>query len=215
MQRLAFSLSTGVVRQSVLRGAPLRPLLCHLTFSRATAAGPRMAMVGGRRRALATERTLVPGRPSDYPEFSGDVSAPAPENGAGPPTDADGMVLLKCMTLPELEDWVVNTLGHKRYRARQLWSWMYKEEQYASSFAEMTDLAKAFRAELEAVARIDCITIDKVHQSKDGTRKILFRLLAGGVVESVLIPAEGRSTLCFSSQRGCAFNCQVRASRVC
>lgn len=168
-----------------------------------------MTMVNGRRRALAAERTLVPGRPADYPEFSGDVQERRGQ-AVGPVRDADGKMLLKSMTFAELEDWVVNTLGHKKYRARQLWGWMYKEERYASSFEEMTDLAKSFRAELERVARVDSIAIDTVHQSEDGTRKILFRLRSGGVVESVLIPAEGRSTLCFSSQKGCAFNCQVR-----
>lgn len=170
-----------------------------------------MTMVNGRRRALAAERTLVPGRPAEYPEFSGDVQERRGQ-AVGPVRDADGKMLLKSMTFAELEDWVVNTLGHKKYRARQLWGWMYKEERYASSFEEMTDLAKSFRAELERVARVDSIAIDTVHQSEDGTRKILFRLRSGGVVESVLIPAEGRSTLCFSSQKGCAFNCQVRVA---
>lgn len=197
MNRLAFSLALSLPRGSLRHPS----VLCRSTTS------PRMAMVGNRRRALAASRTLIPGRAADYPEFRGDVRAPG--DAPGPATDADGRVLLKSMTFPELEAWVEGELGHKKFRARQLWAWMYKPERYAASFEEMTDLAKTFRAELEGKASIDSLSIGSVHQAKDGTRKILFRRAAGGgLVETVLIPAEGRNTLCFSSQAGCAYNCQ-------
>jgi 23S rRNA (adenine2503-C2)-methyltransferase len=161
----------------------------------------------GRRRELATKRTLVPGVPADFPELRGDLRTRR-ESMEGPVVDSDGRVFLKSMTLAEMEQWVEEKLGHKRYRARQLWSWLYKEDRWASSFEEMTDLAKPFRAKLEELARIDTLSIDSVHQSADGTRKMTFRLPSGGVIESVLIPTEGRTTLCVSSQSGCALNCQ-------
>jgi 23S rRNA (adenine2503-C2)-methyltransferase len=160
-----------------------------------------------RRRALATERTLVPGAPADFPELRGDLRTRR-ENVEGPVVDSDGKVFLKSMTLAEMIVWVEETLGHKPYRARQLWGWLYKEDRWASSFEEMTDLAKPFRAKLEELARIDALSIDSVHTSADGTRKMTFRLPSGGVIESVLIPADGRTTLCVSSQSGCALNCQ-------
>lgn len=213
MHCTAFSASTSFA--GVGAGSLCRTSLLAIFRQRSAACprvtnSPQLHMSGNRRRALATTRTLVPGSEKDFPDFKGDVRAEETKERNEPAVDKDGKVMLKSMTLPELEEWVERTLGQRRFRARQLWSWMYKEGRYAGGFEEMTDLAKSFRSELEKVARIDALTIDKVHQSADGTRKILFRTEAGGSVESVLIPTDGRSTLCFSSQVGCAYNCQVR-----
>lgn len=120
--------------------------------------------------------------------------------------DAEGRVLLKAMTRDELRAWVEETLGEKAFRADQLWTWLYVH--LASSFDEMTNLSKAFRAQLAEVARVDAITFDDEHVASDGTRKLTWKLDAGGFVESVYIPADGRVTLCISSQNGCAMNCQ-------
>jgi len=122
------------------------------------------------------------------------------------PTDADGKVLLKSFTLPQLTTWVQEGLGEKPFRAQQLWKWLYIR--CASSFDEMTDLSKAVRARLQSCARIDVLEQDEVHQARDGTRKITWRTLRGSIIESVLIPTESRNTLCISSQVGCAMNCQ-------
>jgi len=127
--------------------------------------------------------------------------------------DAAGRAVLKCMTLPQMEEWVVS-IGQPRFRARQLWKWLYKTDKWASSFEEMTDLSKTFRAALADEAVVDALAIHGVHQAADGTRKITFRLpgdepgASAGIIESVLIPAPGRTTLCVSSQLGCALNCQ-------
>lgn len=123
------------------------------------------------------------------------------------PIDREGRVVLKNMTLLELENWVMS-LGHKRFRARQLWKWMYKWDKLASSFEEMTDLSKDFRDILQSKARLDILGIDSIHESDDGTKKLTYRLEGGGVIESVLIPTEGRTTVCISSQSGCGLNCQ-------
>lgn len=120
--------------------------------------------------------------------------------------DDQGKVLLKSMTLDELRAWVKDDLGEKAFRADQLWSWLYIH--LASTFDEMTNLSKAFRAKLAEAARIDAIEFNSEHISSDGTRKITWRLDSGGIVESVYIPADGRVTLCISSQNGCAMNCQ-------
>ena len=116
-------------------------------------------------------------------------------------------MILKSLTLPELEAWV-SSIGEKPFRARQLWRWLYDSSRLAASFDEMTDLAKSFRSRLSAVARIDAISLDRLVTSEDGTRKMTFRLDGGGVIETVLIPADGRTTICVSSQWGCALNCQ-------
>lgn len=136
----------------------------------------------------------------------------SPGAGAEPcatvPVDDAGRVLLKNMTLLELERWVEHDMGHKKFRARQLWRWLYKSDKLVATFEEMTDLSKDFREMLKDTARIDAIVVDKVHESEDGTKKVTFRLDAGGVIETVLIPTEGRTTVCVSSQWGCALNCQ-------
>mmetsp|Transcript_9049 Transcript_9049/g.23802 ORF Transcript_9049/g.23802 Transcript_9049/m.23802 type:complete len:500 (-) Transcript_9049:53-1552(-) len=125
--------------------------------------------------------------------------------------DVDGKILLKSMSLPQLERFVVQNLEEKKFRAAQLWSWMYKSSTLASSFEEMTDLSKSFRAKLAERCTIDALEVDKVHQAIDGTRKITFKLKSqsgGGIIETVLIPSDDRATLCVSSQLGCAMNCQ-------
>ncbi|TVR03030.1 MAG: 23S rRNA (adenine(2503)-C(2))-methyltransferase RlmN [Deltaproteobacteria bacterium] len=123
-----------------------------------------------------------------------------------PAVDAEGRVLLKSMTLDELEVWVTKTLGEKRFRARQLWAWLHNRR--VSDFEEMTDLSKAFRQRLSDGARIDALRLESVHEASDGTRKILWRTDADAVIESVWIPTPNRVTLCISSQVGCAINCQ-------
>ncbi len=161
---------------------------------------------GGRRRTLSARPTILPDT-TTMPELKGDIRSNRSLM-TGPHVDSEGRVFLKSMTLPQLEDWVEHTLGEKRFRARQLWSWLYKRTRLAGTFEEMSDLAKDFRARLKDVARADTLSIERVHESTDGTRKILYRLHSGGTIETVLIPANGRKTICVSSQSGCALNCQ-------
>lgn len=120
-------------------------------------------------------------------------------------TDSDGRILLKSLTWEQLQEWVVS-IGEKKFRASQLWSWLYTK--YAASFDEMTNLSKSFRQQLAELARIDVLECTGVHQASDGTRKLTWKTLSGGQIESVLIPTESRNTLCISSQVGCAINCQ-------
>jgi hypothetical protein len=207
MRRLAFALGLGIGRRG-MSGA-LSALACHLPVSGQSSARSTMALTASSgQRGLAAKRTVGPNVPAEFPQLKGDVSFVKPDEANGPPgyhVDADGKVYLKSMTLPELEHWVETELGDKPYRARQLWKWLFKPSHgWASSFDEMTDLAKSFRAKLADVARIDSLSIDTVQKSTDGTRKILFRLQSGNVIESVLIPTEGRNTLCVSSQAGCS-----------
>ena len=112
------------------------------------------------------------------------------------------------LTPEELEAFVV-ALGEKPYRARQLLVWIYKR--WVSDFEAMTDLGKALRAKLAALAEIRPPEIVSEHASADGTRKWLLR--AGHsdgreqAIETVFIPEVGRGTLCISSQVGCALDC--------
>jgi len=111
---------------------------------------------------------------------------------------------LKGMTLPELETFL-SRWGKERYRARQISRWIY--QQFAEDFSAMTDLSKDFREELRRECRVSSPPTERVEVSADGTEKYLFRLEDGETIESVLIPEEGRRTLCISSQVGCALRC--------
>jgi 23S rRNA (adenine2503-C2)-methyltransferase len=72
----------------------------------------------------------------------------------------------------------------------------------------MSNLSMDFRNELEYCAYISSFTPETVEVSRDGTKKYLFRLEDGNTIESVLIPEEDRTTLCLSSQVGCAMACE-------
>ena len=112
---------------------------------------------------------------------------------------------LKDLSLEELEAFIAG-LGKEQYRARQIMRWLYRHG--ASSLEEMTDLAKELRAELGRTAYISSLEPLAVERSRDGTRKYLFGLQDGNQVESVLIPDDGRLTLCISVQAGCGMGCR-------
>lgn len=95
--------------------------------------------------------------------------------------------------------------GKERYRARQVSRWIYQRQ--VEEFSGMTDLSRSFREELGRACRISAPPAERMERSTDGTEKVLFRLADGEAVESVLIPEEGRRTLCLSSQAGCRWGC--------
>jgi len=100
--------------------------------------------------------------------------------------------------------------GQGRYRTRQALAWLYEKD--AMAFAEMTDLPTQERAALDAAFRLSAPGLARAEQSSDGTVKHLWRLNDGELVESVLIPAPNRLTLCISSQAGCAMACTFCAT---
>jgi 23S rRNA (adenine2503-C2)-methyltransferase len=96
-------------------------------------------------------------------------------------------------------------LGEKRFRAEQLMKWMH--HQGVCDFAQMSNLGKALRERLAAIAEVRPPVVESQHDSSDGTRKWLVRVDGGGLVETVLIPDGNRATLCVSSQVGCSLDC--------
>ena len=91
------------------------------------------------------------------------------------------------------------------FRARQLIRWIYKFRH--RDFSEMSDISKSVRTQLQEIYTISRPTLETTQLSKDGTRKYLFRLADGKLIESVLIKQPSRYTLCVSSQVGCAIAC--------
>lgn len=112
--------------------------------------------------------------------------------------------------MEEIEEFI-RSLGKERYRARQLFRWVYKKG--ASDFELMTDLSKSFREELSGIARIGSIREVRRLTSRDGSAtKFLLELEDGERVESVLIRDEDRRTVCLSCQVGCPLGCKFCAT---
>ncbi|WP_022707918.1 MULTISPECIES: 23S rRNA (adenine(2503)-C(2))-methyltransferase RlmN [Paracoccus] len=92
-----------------------------------------------------------------------------------------------------------------KMRVGQVWQWVYYWG--VRDFAQMTNLAKDYRAMLAERFEIALPEIVTRQISTDGTRKYLLRIAGGHEVEAVYIPEEGRGTLCVSSQVGCTLTC--------
>jgi 23S rRNA (adenine2503-C2)-methyltransferase len=104
----------------------------------------------------------------------------------------------------ELED-LAASLGASRYRGRQLATWIYRKG-YVELEA-MTDLPRDFRARLAETHGIELPELERETRSQDGSRKLVFRLADDRRVSAVLMPDDGRITLCLSTQVGCGFGC--------
>jgi 23S rRNA (adenine2503-C2)-methyltransferase len=112
---------------------------------------------------------------------------------------------LKGLSRSELEDFV-QSLGWERYRADQIFAWIYRRG--AMDFDWMSNLAKAKRQKLKEVAFLSTLTlIHKIASKVDGTTKYLFQLEDGEKIESVLIKEGHRRTVCLSTQVGCGLGC--------
>lgn len=92
-----------------------------------------------------------------------------------------------------------------KMRLGQVWQWVYHWG--VRDFGAMTNLAKDYRALLDAHFTIEIPQVVNRQVSADGTRKYLVRIAGGHEVEVVYIPEENRGTLCISSQVGCTLTC--------
>ena len=101
-------------------------------------------------------------------------------------------------------------IGEKPFRARQVMRWIYRRG--VLDFNEMTDISLRLRRQLEQLASLAIPPAVRVEESADGTRKWLVKVGGGQAVETVFIPEPNRSTLCISSQVGCAMDCPFCAT---
>lgn len=101
-------------------------------------------------------------------------------------------------------------IGEKSFRAKQLLRWIHQSSE--ANFADMNNLAKVLRRKLSAIAVVEPPKVISEHISSDGTRKWLLAVGAGNEIEMVFIPESSRSTLCISSQVGCALECTFCAT---
>jgi len=119
--------------------------------------------------------------------------------------------------LPNLKDHSVESLrerfardGLEPYRADQVAGWLYGRG--VDDLADMTDLSAGLRADLGERWDTRALTIAALDKSTDGTVKAVLTTHDDAQVESVLIPEEDRTTLCVSTQVGCAMACTFCAT---
>jgi 23S rRNA (adenine2503-C2)-methyltransferase len=96
--------------------------------------------------------------------------------------------------------------GLQRFRADQLFRWVYQRRILDPQL--YTDMSKDMRTMIPELLDFTTLPMVKRWLSEDGTEKYLFDVGGGKTVEAVLIPSEGRSTLCVSSEVGCNMACK-------
>jgi 23S rRNA (adenine2503-C2)-methyltransferase len=124
---------------------------------------------------------------------------------------------IKSLPFDQLEE-KLREFGEPTYRVGQITDWLYQKR--IESIDHMTDLPRSLREKLTAELSCNQLAPVRVLGSRDTTRKFLFRLSDGNLIESVLIPASpalygqrsDRRTICVSTQVGCAYGCRFCAS---
>ncbi len=117
---------------------------------------------------------------------------------------------IKSLSLPELTA-QMKEMGVASFRAKQLYQWLHQK--LVGSFDEMSNLPKDLRGKLKNRYTLICLeTVDVKVSRLDGTRKYLFRLADGNVIESVWMQYHHGNSVCISSQAGCRMGCRFCAS---
>ncbi|MCD8152359.1 MAG: 23S rRNA (adenine(2503)-C(2))-methyltransferase RlmN [Clostridiales bacterium] len=117
---------------------------------------------------------------------------------------------IKSLPLAQLEQWILEQ-GEKKFRAAQIYQWMHQK--LADSPDAMTNISAVLRSKLAAECRYTVLRQVACQVSeKDGTRKYLFALSDGNMVESVLMRYKHGNSVCISSQAGCRMGCRFCAS---
>jgi 23S rRNA (adenine2503-C2)-methyltransferase len=117
---------------------------------------------------------------------------------------------IKSLDLKELTE-VMSNMGQKAFRAKQMYDWMHVK--LVPGFEDMTNLSKEFREKCNENFEYTTLETVRVQESKlDGTKKFLFALRDGNVVESVWMRYKHGNSVCISSQVGCRMGCKFCAS---
>ena len=149
----------------------------------------------------------APGRAPSSPSATNSDMTHAVEPSQAPPVIAGTDVLALDRQGGEA---LAADFGYKPFHGRNLFKWIHK--QGTLDFAAMTDLPKALRADLAARIPVRLPTLVHERRCADGTRKWILQLDDGQRIETVFIPEARRTTLCVSSQVGCALDCRFCAT---
>ena len=107
------------------------------------------------------------------------------------------------------DDWAELLSDQPAYRREQIWRGIYEQH---SDIEDLSTLPKALRSRLvEAAPRALQLVTESVSDGGE-TIKFLWELHDGARVETVLMHYRDRSTVCVSSQAGCAMACSFCAT---
>ena len=119
---------------------------------------------------------------------------------------------IKSLNLKELTD-VLQEMGEKAFRAKQMYEWMHVK--LAEDFTAMTNISKQLQEKCREHFTYTALQVVRVQESKiDGTRKFLFALADGNLIESVWMKYKHGNSVCVSSQVGCRMGCRFCASTI-
>lgn len=122
------------------------------------------------------------------------------------------MIDIKSLEISELEKFILE-IGEAKFRAKQIYEWLHKK--LVLNFDEMSNLSLSMKGKLKTLAHITSIKEELVRISKlDDTRKYLFELEDGNIIESVLMKYKHGNSICISSQIGCRMGCTFCASTI-
>ena len=113
-------------------------------------------------------------------------------------------------TIKEIED-IFNNLGFQKFRAKQVFRQIHVNK--INDFDQMTDLPLDMREKLDQDFEIQKVKLLETYESKiDSTKKYLFELNDGNIIEAIFMGYDDRKTICISSQVGCRMGCTFCAS---
>jgi 23S rRNA (adenine2503-C2)-methyltransferase len=119
---------------------------------------------------------------------------------------------IRSLDLNELTEYL-ESLGEKKFRAKQIYRWLHVS--LVSSYEEMRNIPKSLQEKLEQEAPLYSLKIADLQVSKlDGTRKYLFELHDGNMIEAVLMKYKHGNSVCISSEVGCRMGCTFCASAI-
>lgn len=113
------------------------------------------------------------------------------------------------LTYEQLTAWLTKR-GHKKFRATQVWEWLYRKR--VTEFSQMKNVNKDCLDLLEEHFTIQTLEEHVKQESKDGTIKFLFRLQDGNLIETVLMRQKYGLSVCVTTQVGCNIGCSFCAS---
>lgn len=122
------------------------------------------------------------------------------------------VINLKSMNIKELEN-LMEEFGYPKFRGKQIFQWIHNKK--VVSIDNMNNIPKNLKEDLKSKTVWDTVElVETLVSKKDGTRKYLFALNNGAIIESIFMEYSHGNTVCISTQAGCRMGCKFCASTI-